>query len=151
MKKISVRFEQEKTIDGIEIVIRADKRDEQINALIESLTRKEPVRLTVLDSDHCQSVIEEKDDERCSRCHVVFTAGEVHDLKETAVLSNVGGYEIYNGEVSIDCTKCSYHEDQLCSHVGTGRVDYVPAKKTYQGDTMIFTHKSHCERSAISG
>lgn len=61
MKKIRVRFEQEKTIDGIEIVIRADKRDEQINALIESLTRKEPVRLTVLDSDNCQSVIEEKD------------------------------------------------------------------------------------------
>ena len=85
-------------------------------------------------------------DERCSRCHVVFTAGEAHDLKETAVLSNIGGYEIYNGEVSIDCTKCSYHEDQTCSHVGTGRVDYVPAKKTFQGDTMIFTHKSHCER-----
>lgn len=85
-------------------------------------------------------------DERCSRCHVVFATGEAHDLKETAVLSNVGGYEIYNGKVSIDCTKCSYHEDQLCSHVGTGRVDYVPAKKTYQGDTMIFTHKSHCER-----
>ena len=60
MKKIRVRFEQEKTIDGIEIVIRADKCDEQINALIDSLTRKEPVRLTVLDSDNCQSVIEEK-------------------------------------------------------------------------------------------
>ena len=61
MKKMRVRFEQEKTLDGIEIVVRADKRDEQINALIDSLTRKEPVRLTVLDSDNCQSVIEEKD------------------------------------------------------------------------------------------
>ena len=81
-------------------------------------------------------------DERCSRCHVVFTAGEAHDLKETPVLSTVLGYEIYNGEVSIDCTKCSYHEDQLCSHVGTGRVDYVRAK----GEYPTFTHKSHCER-----
>ena len=81
-------------------------------------------------------------DERCSRCHVVFATGEAHDLKETAVLSNVGGYEIYNGEVSIDCTKCSYHEDQLCSHVGIGRVDYVRAT----GEYPTFTHKSHCER-----
>ena len=81
-------------------------------------------------------------DERCSRCHVVFTAGEAHDLKETPVLSNVGGYEIYNGEVSIDCTKCSYHEDQQCSHVGTGRVDYVRAT----GEYPTFTHKCHCER-----
>lgn len=81
-------------------------------------------------------------DERCSRCHVVFTAGEAHNLKETPVLSTVLGYEIYNGQVSIDCTKCSYHEDQLCSHVGTGRIDYVRAT----GDYPTFTHKSHCER-----
>lgn len=80
--------------------------------------------------------------ERCSRCHVVFTANEAHDLKATAVLSNVSGYEIYNGEVSVDCTKCSYHEDQLCSHAGTGRDDYVPAKGSYPN----FTHRSHCAR-----
>lgn len=81
-------------------------------------------------------------DERCSRCHVVFKTNEAHDLKATAVLSNVSGYEIYNGEVSVDCTKCSYHEDQLCSHVGTGRDDYVPAKGSYPN----FTHRSHCAR-----
>ena len=81
-------------------------------------------------------------DERCSRCHVVFKANEAHDLKATAVLSNVSGYEIYNGEVSVDCTKCSYHEDQLCSHAGTGRIDYVPAKGSYPN----FTHRSHCAR-----
>ena len=80
--------------------------------------------------------------ERCSRCHVVFTANEAHDLKATAVLSNVSGYEIYNGEVSVDCTKCSYHQDQLCSHAGTGRDDYVPAKGSYPN----FTHRSHCAR-----
>lgn len=81
-------------------------------------------------------------DERCSRCHVVFKTNEAHDLKATAVLSNVSGYEIYNGEVSVDCTKCSYHQDQLCSHAGTGRDDYVPAKGSYPN----FTHRSHCAR-----
>ena len=81
-------------------------------------------------------------DERCSRCHVVFKTNEAHDLKATAVLSNVSGYEIYNGEVSVDCTKCSYHQDQLCSHVGTGREDYVSAKGSYPN----FTHRSHCVR-----
>lgn len=80
-------------------------------------------------------------DERCSRCHVVFKTNEAHDRKVTPVLSNVGGYEIYNGEVSIDCTKCSYHEDQICSHVGTGRVDYTP-----KGSYPNYTHRSRCER-----
>lgn len=80
-------------------------------------------------------------DERCSRCHVVFKTGEAHDIKVTPVLSNVGGYEIYNGEVSIDCTKCSYHDDQICSHVGTGRVDYTP-----KGSYPNYTHRSRCER-----
>ncbi len=81
-------------------------------------------------------------DERCSRCHVVFKTNEAHDLKETPVLSTVLGYEIYNGEVSVDCTKCGYHEDQTCSHAGTGRDDYVPAKGSYPN----FTHRSHCAR-----
>lgn len=80
-------------------------------------------------------------DERCSRCHVVFNAGEAHDIKVTPVLSNVGGYDIYNGEVSIDCTKCSYHDDQICSHVGTGREDYTP-----KGSYPNYTHRSRCVR-----
>lgn len=83
-------------------------------------------------------------DERCSRCHVVFKTGEAHDIKVTPVLSNVGGYEIYNGEVSIDCTKCSYHDDQICSHVGTGRVDYTP-----KGSSPNYTHRSRCERCSM--
>ncbi len=61
--------------------------------------------------------------------------------EKLTVLSNVGGYEIYNGEVSIDCTKCSYHQDQLCSHVGTGRIDYTP-----KGSYPNYTHRSRCER-----
>lgn len=61
MKKINVRFETDKALKGIDIIIRADKRDEQINALIEKLTHRKPERLTVLDSENCPSVIEEKD------------------------------------------------------------------------------------------
>lgn len=61
MKKINVRFEKEKALNDIEIVIRADKRDEQINALIEKLTQNETVRLTVLDNNNCPSVIDEKE------------------------------------------------------------------------------------------
>ena len=61
MKKINVRFETDKALKGIDIIIRADKRDEQINALIEKLTHRKPERLTVLDSENCPSVIQEKD------------------------------------------------------------------------------------------
>ena len=61
MKKINVRFEQDKKTDCIDIVIRADKRDNQINALIESLTHKKSVKLTAYDKDNCLSVIEEAD------------------------------------------------------------------------------------------
>lgn len=61
MKKINVRFEKENALNDIEIVIRADKRDEQINALIEKLTQNETVRLTVLDNNNCPSVIDEKE------------------------------------------------------------------------------------------
>ena len=61
MKIINVRFEKEKTLNDIEIVIRADKRDGQINSLIEKLTHNEPVRLTVLDINNCPSVIDEKE------------------------------------------------------------------------------------------
>ena len=39
MKKISVRFEKEPARDDIEIIIRADSRDGQVNALIEAADR----------------------------------------------------------------------------------------------------------------
>lgn len=61
MKKINVRFETDKTLDGVDIVIRAAERDEQIDALIESLTKDEAVRLIALDQNECPSVIDEKD------------------------------------------------------------------------------------------
>ena len=61
MKKINIRFECDKGLEDIDIVISADKRDAQIDALIESLTRHDSVKLTVLDRNDCPTVIDEKD------------------------------------------------------------------------------------------
>ncbi len=61
MKKINVRFEQDKTLDGIEILIRAGERDAQINKMIESLEKSSAVKLTALDKDNCQCVIDENE------------------------------------------------------------------------------------------
>jgi len=77
MKKINVRFEKEKALNDIEIVIRADKRDEQINALNERLTNNETVRLTVLDNNNCPSVIDEKE--------IVFVSADGKNVQFVAV------------------------------------------------------------------
>ena len=61
MKKINIRFEQDKTLDTVDIVIRAASRDAQVDALMESLAQREPVRLTVLYQANCPTVIDEKD------------------------------------------------------------------------------------------
>ncbi len=61
MKKINVRFEQDKTLDGIEIVIRAGERDAQVSELIESLAKCETCRLIALNQNECPTVIEERE------------------------------------------------------------------------------------------
>ena len=68
MKKLKLRFEQDKTLDEIEIIVRAAEKDAQVTALLESLSKDEPVKLTVLDSGNRASVIDEKD--------IVFVAAE---------------------------------------------------------------------------
>lgn len=77
MKKINVRFEKEKTLGEIEIVIRADRRDGQIDSLIEALTHHEPVRLTALGQDNCPRVIDERD--------IVFVSADGKNVKIIAV------------------------------------------------------------------
>ena len=59
MKKINVRFEADKTIDDVEIVIRAAEKDDQIVSLIEKLSADESVKLTLLDRNNCSCVIDE--------------------------------------------------------------------------------------------
>ena len=77
MKKIKVRFETEKSLDEIDIVIRADRRDRQVDALIESLTRRDSVKLTALGQDNCPSVIDERD--------IVFVSADGKNVQIVAV------------------------------------------------------------------
>lgn len=61
MKKINIRFEQDKTLDGIDIVIRAGEKDSDVNMLIAQLSQNMPQKLTVLDRDDCSCIIDEND------------------------------------------------------------------------------------------
>ena len=61
MKKLNIRFEQDKTLDRIDVVIRAGERDAEVDALIEQLTRQEAKTLTLLDRSGCPSIINESD------------------------------------------------------------------------------------------
>ena len=73
MKKINVRFEQDKTIDSIEIVIRANERDAQITDLMERLAQRESFRLIALDKNEGPGVIDEKD--------IVFLSADGKDVR----------------------------------------------------------------------
>ena len=73
MKKINVRFEQDKTVDSIEIVIRANERDAQITDLMERLAQCESFRLIALDKNECPGVIDEKD--------IVFLSADGKDVR----------------------------------------------------------------------
>ena len=77
MKKVNVRFEQDKTLENIDIVIRAGEPDSQVTDLIESLTRREPFRLIALDQNRCPSVIDEKE--------IIFIAADGKDVRIVTV------------------------------------------------------------------
>ena len=61
MKKINVRFEVDKTTDDIDVVIRAAEKDDQIVSLIEKLSARGSVKLTLLDRNNCSCVIDEEE------------------------------------------------------------------------------------------
>ena len=61
MKKINVRFERDKTKDDIDIVIRSAEKDDQVVSLIEKLSAREAVKLTLLDRNNCSCVIDEEE------------------------------------------------------------------------------------------
>ena len=58
MKKINVRFERDKTLDGIDIVIRASEQDSEVDSLIAQLSQNTPQKLTVHDRSGCTCVID---------------------------------------------------------------------------------------------
>ena len=76
MKKINVRFERDKTTDDIDVVIRAAEKDDQIVSLIEKLSTRESVKLTVLDRNNCSCVIGEDD--------IVFVSADGKNVRVTA-------------------------------------------------------------------
>ena len=76
MKKINVRFERDKTTDDIDVVIRASEKDDQILSLIEKLSTRESVKLTVLDRNNCSCVIDEGE--------IVFVSADGKNVRVTA-------------------------------------------------------------------
>ena len=76
MKKINVRFERDKTTDDIDVVIRASEKDDQILSLIEKLSARESVKLTLLDRDNCSCVIDEEE--------IVFVSADGKNVRVTA-------------------------------------------------------------------
>ena len=76
MKKINVRFERDKTTDDIDVVIRAAEKDDQIVTLIEKLSTRESVKLTVLDRNNCSCVIDEDE--------IVFVSADSKNVRVTA-------------------------------------------------------------------
>ena len=76
MKKINVRFEKVKTTDYIDIVIRADEKDDQIMSLIEKLSVREEAKLTVFDRDNCSCVIDKEE--------IIFVSADGKNVRVTA-------------------------------------------------------------------
>ena len=76
MKKLNVRFESDETLKDIEVVVRAGEEDEQVKAVIKSLTQNESDKLTLLDYDNCTCVIEEND--------IVFVSADGKQVRVTA-------------------------------------------------------------------
>ena len=77
MKKIRVHFERDRSLEQIDIVIRACEQDEQVNALIDSLTHGDSHKLTVLDRDNCPCQVEEND--------VIFVSADGKNVRVTAL------------------------------------------------------------------
>ena len=98
MKKINIRFEQDKALDGIDIIIRAGEKDSDVNTLIAQLSQNIPQKLTVLDRDECSCIIDENDiiTVTASGKQVrIMTAKGVYTAKQT--LQNVEG--LLNGRL----------------------------------------------------
>lgn len=92
MKQINIRFEQDKTLDNIDIVIRASERDVDVEKLMAQFSQNTPQKLTVLDRDECTCVIEESDIITVTangKQVRVITVKDVYTAKQT--LQNVEG------------------------------------------------------------
>ena len=76
MKEVNVRFERDRKQKDIYVVVRADRKDKQVNTLMEKISIQEPEKLTVLDSDNCSCVIEEAE--------IIFVSSDGKSVRVTA-------------------------------------------------------------------
>ena len=81
MKEINIRFEQDRTLDDIDVVIRAAEADADVHAIMKQLAQYAPRTLTVLDRSDCPCVISESD---------VITVSS--DGKQVRVITTGGAY-----------------------------------------------------------
>ncbi len=91
MKKLNVRFERDKKAKDIDILIKASEEDEQVKALVESLSNSETDTLTLLDANNCASIVAEKD--------IVFISA---DNKQIAVTTTNGIFRAKQSLQSIE-------------------------------------------------
>lgn len=61
MKKLNIRFEQDKTLDSVDVVVLAKEKTAEVEALIAELSQRAPEPLTVLDRNGCSCVINTDD------------------------------------------------------------------------------------------
>ena len=109
MKKINIRFEQDQTLDSIDIVVRASEKDNDVELLIKQLSQNMPQKLTVLDKNNCSCVIDENDivtvTSEGKKVHVVTTKGvftakqtlqNVESLLNTRLFLRISRFELVN-------------------------------------------------------
>ena len=122
MKKMNVRFEKVKTTDYIDIVIRADEKDDQIMSLIEKLSVREEAKLTVFDRDNCSCVIDEKE--------IIFVSADGKNVRVTATSG------IYRAKQSLQ----SIEEMLSLSFLRVSRFEIINLKKVRKYDfTLVGT------------
>lgn len=61
MKKLKVRFERDKTLSDIEIVVRANEENAQVKEIINNFLNKNDEKLTLLDKNGHACVVDEKE------------------------------------------------------------------------------------------
>ena len=54
MEKLNIRFEEDASLDGVEVIVRARERDAEVEALLGRIGGKTPDQLAVTDSDGAQ-------------------------------------------------------------------------------------------------
>ena len=61
MKKINVRFEQDPSLEHIDVLVSASERDAEVEALLEIISKSPPDLLAVTDGDGARRMLDPKD------------------------------------------------------------------------------------------